>query len=161
MWRGPQASASNLFAQPGFWALSNQGRLFLGKGPGWLLTRPAPWTAPHAGPQVGFSGLMSGSDTAALLLTSLPPLLTLPRKAAPVHFPPFTTDSLLSASWSQEKNMERSEGGWLVLAWSSIYITHQQERKGVSRDPGPLLRSSNLDLAQRVLVGAGGHNRDL
>lgn len=138
----PQAPTSFLLSQPGLWALSNKGRLALGQGPGWRLTSPAPWTAPHAGPQVGFSGLMSGSDKAALLLTSLPPVLTVPLKAAPSQFPPFTTNSLLSGSWSRGENMERGKGADWCQPGVFVDITHQLERKRVSRDLGPFPHSS-------------------
>lgn len=94
------------------------------------------------------------SDKAALLLTSLPPLLTLPLNAVAGSVP--SIHHRITLVWLLQPGRENMERGkwadWLLSALGFVSITHQGERKGAWRSPGPFPNSLQLDLTRMALV---------
>lgn len=94
------------------------------------------------------------SDKAALLLTSFPPLLTLPLNAAAGLVP--SIHHRFTLVWLPERGRENMERGkwadWPLSTLGFVSITHQRESKGAWRNPGPFLNPLQLDLTQRALV---------
>lgn len=94
------------------------------------------------------------SDKAALLLTSFPPLLTLPLNAAAGLVP--SIHHRFTLVWLPEPGRENMERGkwadWPLSTLGFVSITHQRESKGAWRNPGPFLNPLQLDLTQRALV---------
>lgn len=130
------------------------------ESPWWCRTLPAPWTVPHSGPLVGCLRaslwfLWGGFcfDKAALLLTSLPPVLNFPLKVAPS---PVLCIHHLSGSWSQSKRTWK-EARLLATCQPGILSPSLTSRRG--RGLGGVLDPSlvppDLDLPQEILMNSG------